>query len=225
MNAPKKIIVEYEDGTRQEATFDRLSSTGRTELSAIGLCEAAAPDTGTHYLLLEWKDGWKEVKAMSGHTLELLRYYTIERVEEIGRLSMEVADANPQLLMIKRLPGRLERIIFVGANGPQAYTLEEKATVKEGGKTERYFYDKKRPNFKMDEPAAASALYAAFLDALREALEKKGVTVSGLLAMGESDRLPIYKELAQTLGLRGTERQQDVYGFLTVALEKLGRSR
>jgi hypothetical protein len=225
MNTPKKIVVEYEDGTRREAAFDRLSSTGRTELSAIGLCESAAPDTGTHYLLLEWKDGWKEVKAMSGQTLELLRYYTIERVEEIGRLSMEVADANPELLMVKRLPGRLERIIFVGANGPQAYKLEEKATVKEGGKAEHIFYDKKRPNFKMEEPAAASALYVAFLDALRAALEKKGITVSGLLATGERDRLPLYKELAQTLGLRGTERQQDVYGFLTLALEKLKSNR
>jgi hypothetical protein len=222
MNAPKKIIVEYEDGTRQEAAFAGLSNTGRTELSALGLCEAAAPDTGTQYLLLEWKDGWKEVKAMEGHVLELLRYYTIERVEEIGRLSMEKADGNPELLMIKRLPGRLERIIFVGANGPQAYALEEKATVKEGGKTERYFYDKKRPNFKMEEPAAASALYAAFLDALRGALEKKGIAVSGLMAMSEGDRLPLYREIAQTLGLRGTERQQDVYGFLTVALKKLG---
>ena len=225
MNVPKKLIVEYEDGTRQEAAFDRLSSTGRTELSALGLCEAAAPDTGTHYLLLEWKDGWKEVKAVGGQVLEVLRYYTIERVEEIGRLSMEKADGNPELLMIKRLPGRLERIIFVGANGPQAYALEEKATVKEGGKTERYFYDKTRPNFKMEEPAAASARYTAFLDALRGALEKKGTSVSGLLAMSEGDRIPLYKELARTLGLRGTERQQDVYGFLTVALEKLGSNR
>jgi hypothetical protein len=225
MNVPKKLIVEYEDGTRQEAAFDKLSSTGRMELSALGLCEAAAPDSGTHYLLLEWKDGWKEVKAVGGKALAVLRYYTIERVEEIGRLSMEKADGNPELLTIKRLPGRLERIIFVDENGPQAYALEEKAMVKEGGKTERYFYDKTRPNFKMEEPAAASARYTAFLDALRGALEKKQISVSGLLAMSEGDRIPLYKELTRTLGLRGTERQQDVYGFLTVALEKLGRNR
>ena len=225
MNAPKNIFVEYEDGTRRGASFDRLSSTGRMELSALGLCEAAAPDTGTHYLLLEWKDGWKEVVAVGEKATELLRYYTIERVEEIGRLSMEVADGNPELLMIKRLPARLERIIFVGGDGPQAYALEEKATVKEGGKTEHYLYDKKRPDFKMEESTAASARYAAFLDALRGALEKKGMAVSGLLAMSEGDRIPLYKELARTLGLRGTERQQDVYGFLTVALERLGSNR
>lgn len=225
MNVPKKLIVEYEDGTRQEVAFDKLSGTGRMELSALGLCEAAAPDSGAHYLLLEWKDGWKEVRAVGGEALAVLRYYTIERVEEIGRLSMEKADGNPELMMIKRLPDRLERIIFVGENGPQAYALEEKATVKEGGKTERYFYDKTRPNFKMEEPAAASARYTAFLDALRGALEKKGTSVSGLLTMSEGDRTPLYKELARTLGLRGTERQQDVYGFLTVALEKLARNR
>lgn len=101
--------------------------------------------------------------------------------------------------------------------------LEEKATVKEGGKTEHLFYDKKRPNFKMEESAAGSARYAALLDSLQGLLEKKGISISGLLAMSEGDRVPLYKELALTLGLRGTEQQQDVYGFLTVALERLGR--
>jgi hypothetical protein len=225
MSVPKKLIVEYEDGTRREAAFGRLSSAGQAELSALGLCEAEAPDSGKNYLLLEWKDGWKEVKAVGGRALEMLRYYTIERVEEIGRLSMEVADGNPELLLIRRLPGRLERILFVSGDGPQAYPLEGKATVKEGGKTERYFYDKKRPEFKMEAQAAASARYAAFLDSLRGAVEKKGTSVSGLLTMSEGERLPIYKDLARTLGLRGAERQQDVYGFLTVALEKLRRSQ
>ncbi|MGD0238500.1 MAG: hypothetical protein ABSC55_28680 [Syntrophorhabdales bacterium] len=225
MNAPKKLIVEYEDGTRREAAFGRLSSAGQSELSSLWLCEAGAADAGKKYLLLEWKDGWKEVAAVGGRALEILRYYTIERREEIGRLSMEVADGNPELLLIKRLPGRLERILFVGGDGPQAYALEEKAMVKEGGKTERFFYDKKRPEFKMEEPAAASARYTALIDSLKSTLEKKGITVSGLLAMSEGDRIPLYKELTRTLGLRGTERQQDVYGFLTVALEKLGSNR
>ena len=66
MSAPKKLIVEYEDGTRRETAFGRLSNAGRTELSALGLCEAAAPDTGKKYLLLEWKDGWKEIEALDG---------------------------------------------------------------------------------------------------------------------------------------------------------------
>ncbi len=224
MNAPKKIIVEYKDGTRQEAAFEQLSSAGRAELSALGLCEAA-PAAAKNYLLLEWKDGWKEVAAVSRQTLELLRYYTVERMEEVGRLSMETAGGNPELMMIKRLPARLQRIVFVSAKGPQAYALEEKATVREGGKTEHYFYDKKRPNFKMEEPAAASARYTAFLDSLQRALEKKGMTAPGLLAVSEKDRLDLYKELARALGLRGAERQEDVYGFLAVALENLAGKR
>lgn len=221
MSAPKKLIVEYEDGTRRETAFGRLSSAGRSALSSLGLCEAGVADAGKKYLLLEWKDGWKEVAAVGGRAIEILRYYTIERTEEIGRLSMEVADGNPELLLIKRLPDRLERILFVGGDGPQAYALEEKAMVKEGGKTERFFYDKKRPEFKMEEPAAASARYTAFLDSLKDAVEKKGASVSGLLTMSERDRVPIYKEIARTLGLRGAERQQDLHDFLTVALEKL----
>jgi hypothetical protein len=221
VSAPKKLIVEYEDGTRQEAAFSRLSSAGQAELSALGLCEAGAADAGKKYLLLEWKDGWKEIAAVGGRALEILRYYTIERTEEVGRLSMETADGNPELLFIKRLPGRLESILFIDGDGPQAYALEEKATVKEGGKTEHYFYDNKRPEFKMKEPTAASSRYAALLDSLKVAVEKKGASVSGLLIMSERDRIPIYKEIARTLRLRGAERQQDVYDFLTVALEKL----
>ncbi|HME45752.1 MAG TPA: hypothetical protein VKF36_21855 [Syntrophorhabdales bacterium] len=220
MNAPKKLIVEYEDGTRQEAAFGRLSSAGQAELSALGLCEAGAADAGKKYLLLEWKDGWKEIAAVGGRAVEILRYYTIERTEEIGRLSMETADGNPELLFIKRLPGRLESILFIDGDGLQAYALEEKAMVKEGGKTEHYFYDKKRSEFKMKEPTAASARYTALVDSLKSTLEKKGITVSGLLAMSKRDRIPIYKEIARTLGLRGAEREQDVYDFLTVALEK-----
>jgi len=221
MSAPKKLIVEYEDGTRREAVFGGLSSVGQAELSALGLCESGAADAGKKYLLLEWKDGWKEIAAVGGRALEILRYYTIERTEEIGRLSMETADGNPELLFIKRLPGRLESILFIDGDGPQAYALEEKAMVKEGGKTERYFYDKKRPEFKMKEPTAASSRYTVLLDSLRGAVEKKGASVSGLLTMSERDRIPIYKEFARALGLRAAERQQDVYDFLTVALEKL----
>ena len=225
MSAPKKLIVEYEDGTRREAAFGKLSNAGQTELSALGLCEAVSPDAGKKYLLLEWKDGWKEIAAVGSRALETLRYYTIERTEEIGRLSMETADGNPELLFIKRLPGRLESILFIDGDGPQAYALEEKAMVKEGGKTERYFYDKKRPEFKMKEPTAASSRYTVLLDSLKGAVEKKGASVSGLLTMSERDRIPIYKEIARTLGLRGAERQQDVYDFLTAALKKLGRSQ
>ena len=74
-------------------------------------------------------------------------------------------------------------------------------------------------------PTAASSGYTVLLDSLKGAVEKKGASVSGLLTMSERDRIPIYKEIARTLGLRGAERQQDVYGFLAAVLKKLGRSQ
>jgi hypothetical protein len=223
MNGPKRIVVEYEDGTRREAPFDGLSGQGAVELSALGLCDAPPPDASKGYLLLQWKDGWKEVTAVDNRAVEVLRYYTIERTEEVGRLSVEMGDAYSELKLIKRLPGRVESILFVGRHGPpQAYVLEEKTTVREGGKTEHIFYDKKRPNFAMENGSAASARYSMILDALRKELEKRAVPVRSLLGAGAGEHRALYGELARALGLRGTERQQDVYGFLHTAIEKLG---
>lgn len=223
MNLPKRVVVEYEDGTRLEAPFSRLSRQGQIELSAVGLCEAPIPEAPESYLLLQWKDGWKEVVAADSRAVELLRYYTIERVEEVGRLSMEVADANPQLLLIRRLPGLVDSILFVGKDGPKAYALAERVTVKEGGKVEHIFYDKKKPDFSMEEASAASARYTEVLHALEKELQKNGVSVSSALAKEGEEQVALYKELARALGLRGTQRQQDVYGFLRLALEKLER--
>lgn len=220
MNGPKRIIVEYGDGTRHEAPFSKLSSQARMELSALGLCEAPS-DIEKNYLLLEWKDGWKEVLAVDGRAVELLRYYTVERVEEVGRLSVEMADAYPQLLMIKRLPGAVESILLVRKEGVQVYTPLEKATVKEGGKIEHVFYDKKRPNFAAEDVVMTSARYAAILDPLEKELQKRGVSASAARAKGASERAELYKELARAVGLRGAERQIDLYGFLDLALERM----
>ncbi len=221
MNGPKRIIMEYEDGTRRETAFASLSKESQAELAAIGSTQASGDEQGKGYLLLQWQDGWQEVVAVDERAVELLRYYTIERVEEIGRLSLELAEGYPQLLMIKRMPRRIERILFVNRDRLQAYALEEKATVKEGGKIEHILYDKKRPNFRMEDDSASSARYAEILASLKAELEKRGESPSTLLKTGDGDRARLYKELSQSLGLRGTERQQDVYGFLKVVAEKL----
>jgi hypothetical protein len=221
MKAPKRIVVEYDDGTRREALFEKLSKQAQMELSNVGLSDALSMEAPMSYLLLQWKDGWKEVVAVDGHPIDLLRYYTIERVEQVGRLSLDTADDVPELLLIKRLPDQVESILFVGREGPQAYALEEKVAAREGGKIEHIFYDKKRPNFSPEEASAASARYRVLLDALGVELQKKGLNGSELLAMAEGKRTPVYKELARALGLRGTERQRDVYGFLEAAMKKL----
>jgi hypothetical protein len=219
MSGPKRIVVEYEDGTRREAPFSTLSGQTQAELSSLGPAEAAR--TPKNFLLLEWKDGWKEVAAVDGRASELLRYYTLERVEEVGRLSLDAADAYPELLLIKRLPRHIEKILFVGRESLQAYALEEKVAVKEGGKTEHILYDKKRPNFKMEDASAASGRFAAVLGSLNEELQKKGLRGSAVVEMRGEARLQLYNDLARALGLRGNRQQQDVHEFLQLALEKL----
>jgi hypothetical protein len=221
MKGPKRIIVEYEDGTRREAPFDSLSGELIAGLSALGLCDVPSSDISKSYLLLQWDDGWKEVVAVDGRAAEVLRYYTIERIEEIGRLSVEVADAYPELKLIKRLPDHVDSILFIGRDGPKAYVLEEKTTVKEGGKTEHIFYDKEKPLFAMEDGSAASVRYSEILDALKGELERRATQVRSLLDMDSGERLPLYGELARLLGLKATERQQDVYGFLHRAIKEL----
>jgi hypothetical protein len=221
MKGPKRIIVEYEDGTSREAPFGTLSKQAQKELSALRAPASGLAQSPMSYVLLQWKDGWKEIVAVDESALDLLRYYTIERVEEIGRLSLNTTDGIPQLLLVKRLPGRLENILFVGNEGPQSYSLEEKATVKEGGKVEHVFYDKKRPNFSMDEASTASGRFGTILESLGSELQKKGLNGPELKSMSVEERVGIYREIAKALGLKGTERQSDVYGFIQLGIEKL----
>ncbi len=221
MNDPTRIIIEYKDGTRRDVAFGALSGQSQAELAALASGQTAPAAAGQGYILLQWKGGWQEVVAVDGRASDVLRYYTIERVEEIGRLSLDVADTYPQLFEVKRLPGKVDSILFVNGNRLQAYSLEEKATVKEGGKTEHVLYDSKRPNFKMEDDSAASVRYGAILTSLKAELEKRGKSPEALLAAGDPGSGQLYRELAQSLGLRAMERQQDVNGFLRVAAEKL----
>ncbi len=223
MNGPKNVVVEYEDSTRREVVFSKLGRQAQLELASLGLCDAPPAENPKAYLLLQWKDGWKEIVAVDERATELLRYYTIERVEEIGRVSLERASSAPELLLIKRLPSDIESILLVGSEDLKAYGLQEKVTVKEGGKVEHVFYDKKRPDFCQQDDATASAWYALILDSIEKELKSKGISATSVLVKGEEERLAFYKQLADVLGLKGTERQQDVHGFLQSALQKLGR--
>jgi len=99
--------------------------------------------------------------------------------------------------------------------------LKEKITVREGGKTEHIFYDKKRPDFSMEETAVASTRYAAILYSIKTELIKRGYQASTVLAMSEEKRIPVYGELARSCRLKGSQKQQDVYGFIQLAIERL----
>ena len=218
---PTRVIVEYGDGRRFEASFDALSIETRRELSDLSR-EPGEADGEESYLLFEWKDGWKEVVAVDEAVIELLRYYTVERKEEVGRLSLETTGPYPRLLFIRRLPKDVTNILLVGRKGLRLCCPQEKVTIREGGKVEHIYYDKKRPEFSMGEEGSASSRYAAVLASLEAALRKRGISASALLSKDGAEQSELYKDLARDAGLRGAEQQRDVDRFVHMALREIG---
>ena len=80
-----------------------------------------------HYLLVRWQDGWQEVFGVDADSAELLRYYVIERIEDRGRLSLEVGSEYPELLVIERTPRGVAEAIIVGDDGVRSYALESQS--------------------------------------------------------------------------------------------------
>lgn len=222
MSLPKRVVVEYEDGTRRETPFASLGGQARLELAALGL--GGGPSAGG-YLLLEWKDGWKEVVAADEGAQELLRYYTVERMEQVGRLAIERAGANPQLVLIERLPSFVERITFVNSSKCVEYTLAERATVKEGGKVEHIFYDKTKAGLRMEEATQPSGRFDEVLAFLEQELTKRSTSPASVGTLGEGERVALFRDLARGLGLKGTHCERDVFGLLQLGLDELNRRK
>ncbi len=225
MSLPRRVIVEYDDGNRKEAAFADLSHQGRLELAKLGVCPVPPTVAETeHYLLLRWKDGWHEVIGMEKAGTELLRYYSLERVEQVGRLSVEVPEDYPMLHLVNRLPSKLERILLLGPGETKMYLMDEKVTVKEGGKTEHIMYDKKRSPFSAEPAEKASAWITELTGALQGQLREKGISTTEILSMEDSKKLNLYREFAQALGLRATYQEADVYGFVQALVKNISAS-
>jgi hypothetical protein len=221
MNSPKRLIVEYEDGSEKVAEFGQLSDGTRLELSRLGLCPPPPGKISDYYALMQWKDGWQEVVGISKRAADLLRYYTIERSEEIGRMALDVAEEYPLLLLVKRLPGRIDRIMLVGRMEVKGYALQQRRTAKEGGKVERIFYDSKTPCLTED----ARGWMAGTEDQFRVELKKRSLTAEQLLSLDDPRKFEACFGIAAALGIRGMERQEDVYGFILRLAENLPASK
>lgn len=223
MSAPKRLIVEYEDGSTKEMEFNRLDKSIRFELSRKGLCPPPSeiPEPLKHYLLLRWKTEWQEVIRVDISPVELLRYYILERIEEVGRLALEVRGNYPVLLNIKRLPKELESLMILGRENVKVYHLEPKTKREEGDKVEHVEFDKAERHFQPEPDRQAEAWAGKIRDALRTELERRNLTAEKLMAADQSQRIKEFKELAKVLNLRATEKQEDVYGFIQLMIENL----
>ena len=228
MSAPKRLIIEYEDGSMKGIEFRQLSRLSWLELSKLGLCAppSVMPSPSRYYLLLRWKDGWQEVIGVDKGSVELLRYYVIERMEEVGRMALEVEGDYPVLLMIRRMPKKLESLIIIGGGGSKVFSLEPKLRREEGGKVEHVEYDKAERHFQHELEKTAQARVKAIMDTLQREFNKSGLTAEKLSAMDQAQRAEEYKKLARALGIRATEKQEDVHGFIqsmTETFANLGR--
>jgi len=107
----QKVMVHYDNGLEQAVDVSHLSDKTLSELVAVGDKQIEAEGNARRHLLLEWKDGWKEVVGVPGDVSELIRYYVIRRPEDTGRLVIDRAESEyPELVEIIRKPKELKRV-------------------------------------------------------------------------------------------------------------------
>ncbi|MBW2609093.1 MAG: hypothetical protein JRC68_01970 [Deltaproteobacteria bacterium] len=226
MSTPSKLIVEYDDGSVKEMAFGKVSREIRTELSKLGLCSTPGGiKASRNYLLLKWQDGWQEVVGVDKDEVDLLRYYIIERVEDRGRLSLEVGAEYPELFIIKRTPKELNSLLILSENISKLYELEGQVERREGifeagGKKEYVKYDKtdsRYPQRFNEEPEEMEKI----LNSVHKELVIMELNPKALLALDETERIEIYQQVATRINIRGMERQEDVYSFIEFMVERL----
>ncbi len=143
-------------------------------------------------------------------------------------MSSDIGTDHPHLFVLKRMPKEVSGLLMVGLDSVRFYPLESElekweGTFEAGGKKEYMKYDRtssQSPNTSMD----GSDFLSDLLDGMRKKITDKGLYPKELLAMDQSQRIERYKEIAKQMGLRGMERQEDVYGFIELIVRKLAIS-
>ena len=67
----------------------------------------------------------------------------------------------------------------------------------------------------------SSGVLDKLMDSLKSELDSRCLSPQKLLAMDESRRIAEYKEMVRGIGIRGSERQEDVYGFIEFMVRRL----
>lgn len=226
MSTVKRILVEYEDGTKKEIDLSAVEPSTQLELARLGI--SLSPDTvstSSHYVLLQWKDGWQEVIGIDGDRVDLLRYYVITRIEDRGRLSLETGEYWPELFTIKRNPRDVGSAWIFGTDKVNFYALETESeryegTFEAGGKKEYVKFDKVNPLISKEFGEAPERL-AEIAGVVKGQLDQLNIKPLALLASSEATRVKTYTELAKALKIRGMERQADVYGFIEFIVKRV----
>jgi len=223
MKKPKQLTIEYEDGSAKTIPFSQLDRSTWRELSRRGLCSLPSEtEPSKSYLLLRWKNGWQEVVGVDQESVDLLRYYILERVEETGRVVLEAGANYPLLLAVKRLPKELETLAIVGSEPAKVYEVEPKKKKEEGDKIEQVEFD--RAHFQPHPKQSGQDTVQEIPRLLAKEITKKNLSPQELLNLEPGQKVAKFKELAKAMGIRAMEKQEDLYGFLQLMIGKLAVS-
>jgi hypothetical protein len=226
MKKLKSLLLEYEDGSTKHVDANDLDSNVHSSLATSGLCSPPAQiSAARHFLILEWKDGWKEVVAIHNDVASLIRYYVIRRIEERGRLAIDVGGVYPQLRIIERLPMDISRLLIISDSGVKSYGLQSiiesyEGIFEDGGKKEYKKFDRENPSFQNEFNEGPETI-AEIKNSVAAAIGKKGVSAPDLLRLDPEERVREYQEIAKIVGITGMERQSDVCGLIEIMLRKL----
>jgi len=114
LNKIENVKIGLIDGSEIDLLIDDLPEKTISELVNHAFKVQSSNGENSKHVLLEWKDGWKEVIMVPGDVVDLLRYYVITRPEDVGRLVIERNDPDyPELIVISRKPKEITRVSLI----------------------------------------------------------------------------------------------------------------
>lgn len=204
---PQKVIIEFDNGSKTETSFDALPTQLQSELLRQPFASQPSPRPEQEkFVLLEWDDGWKEAIEVNPTCSEINRYYVISRPEDVGRLSLNKGDGYPELIEIVRKPLHLNRITFLNT-----FQVSLERSDREGKKTDHFFKLTKEGNALSDE-----------LEALKKVVAEKGIDLQELRSQDPVKLQEQYETIRRKMGIKAAQRQQDVLDFIAYLAKLIG---
>ena len=204
---PQKVVIEFDDGSKTEASFDALPSQLQFELLRQPFASQPSKNPDQEkYVLLEWDDGWREVIQVDAACAEINRYYVISRPEDVGRLSLNKMDDYPELIEIVRKPRDLKRITFL-----DTFQLSLERSDREGKKIDHFFKLAKEGDAISEE-----------MEAFKRAVEEAGIDLQELRSQDPGQLAEQYEKIRRKMGIKAAQRQQDVYDFIAYLAKVAG---
>jgi len=162
------------------------------------------------FIVLQWNDGAQEITALAPEDTDLLRYYTISRVEEYGRIALNGGDKYPNVLIIDRKPGEMSGVMIVEDTNSTQYTFKPGGILSEAGRIDKRF-----------EFSSTEGSLTSFIDSLKKVLEAEGKDARSILQMNKPQKEIELENIRKSMKLRAFQEEQDVLNFIEILLNKL----